>query len=204
MKEVEDLNMSIHNSNKVDSESAKNSEHENVRANVVSNDELQVAAVFSSKQKVREVLEIVQNKTSVEPSQVEIIEAGDAKLSAKLERNSESIGKSMWSSHLLLGSLGLVAGLIAAFLLTQFGPALTQQNPLFTYIALISPGLFIGLFVAGLIGLRPDRNEVIQTVRHAVRYGKVALVINLRKSQSSSKVSQVLKQHSDNVVESIR
>lgn len=203
-KEVEDLDMSIHNSHKVDSESAKSGEHENLRANVVSNDELQVAAVFSSKEKVREVLEIVQNRTSVEPSQIEVIEAGDPKLSEKLERNSESIGKSMWSSHLLLGSLGLVAGLIAAFLLTQFGPALTQQNPLFTYIALISPGLFIGLFVAGLIGLRPDRNEVIQTVRHAVRYGKVALVINLRKSQSSSKVSQVLKQHSESVVESIR
>ena len=110
----------------------------------------------------------------------------------------------MWSSHLLLGAVGLVVGLIAAFLLTQFGPAITQQNPLFTYIALISPGLFIGLFVAGLIGLRPDRNEVIQTVRHAVRYGKVALVINLKKTQSASQVTKLLKQHSDNVVESIR
>ena len=103
-----------------------------------------------------------------------------------------------------LGFAGLAVGLIAAFLLTQFGPALTKQNPLFTYIALISPGLFIGLFIAGLMGLRPDRNEVIQTVRHAVRYGKVALVINLKKSQSASKLSSLLRQHSDKVVESIR
>ena len=196
--------MSIQNSNKVDSESAKSNEHENLRADVVSNDELQVAAVFSSKQEVQEALVMVQDQTSVESSQIEIIEAGDPNMSEKLERSSTSIGKSMWSSHLTLGSLGLLAGLAAAFLLTQFGPALTQQNPLFTYIALISPGLFIGLFIAGLIGLRPDRNEVIQTVRHAIRYGKVALVINLKKSQSSSKVSQVLKQHSDSVVESIR
>lgn len=196
--------MNVQSSNKVVSESANSNEHENFRANVVSNGELQVAAVFPSKQKVQEVLEIVKDNTSVEASQVEIIEAGDPKMSEKLERNSASIGKSMWSSHLLLGSIGVVLGLITAFLLTQFGPALTQQNPLFTYIALISPGLFIGLFIAGLIGLRPDRNEVIQTVRHAVRYGKVALVINLKKSQSSSKVSQLLKQHSDKVVESIR
>ncbi len=98
----------------------------------------------------------------------------------------------------------LVVGLVTAFLLTLFGPALTQQNPLFTYVALISPGIFIGLFIAGLIGLRPDRNQVIQTVRHAVRFGKVALVINLEKSQSSSKVSQLLKLHTDKVVESIR
>ncbi|MCH2192493.1 MAG: hypothetical protein MK188_16425, partial [Gammaproteobacteria bacterium] len=179
-------------------------EHVNLRANVVSNGELQVAAVFPSKIKVQEVLEIVQEETSVEASQIEIIEAGDPNMSEKLERNSASIGKSMWSSHLLLGSVGLVVGLVTAFLLTLFGPALTQQNPLFTYVALISPGIFIGLFIAGLIGLRPDRNQVIQTVRHAVRFGKVALVINLKNSQSSSKVSQLLKQHTDKVVESIR
>jgi uncharacterized protein YacL len=196
--------MNIENPNSANSDNASDNEHVNLRANVVSNGELQVAAVFPSKIKVQEVLEIVQEETSVEASQIEIIEAGDPNMSEKLERNSASIGKSMWSSHLLLGSVGLVVGLVAASLLTLFGPALTQQNPLFTYIALISPGIFIGLFIAGLIGLRPDRNQVIQTVRHAVRFGKVALVINLKKSQSSSKVSQLLKQHTDKVVESIR
>lgn len=196
--------MNIENPNSTNSDNASDNEHVNLRANVASNGELQVAAVFPSKRKVQEVLEIVQEETSVEASQIEIIEAGDPNMSEKLERNSASIGKSMWSSHLLLGSVGLVVGLVTAFLLTLFGPALTQQNPLFTYIALISPGIFIGLFIAGLIGLRPDRNQVIQTVRHAVRFGKVALVINLEKSQSSSKVSQLLKQHTDKVVESIR
>lgn len=196
--------MNIENPNSTNSDNASDNEHVNLRANVVSNGELQVAAVFPSKRKVQEVLEIVQEETSVEASQIEIIEAADPNMSEKLERNSAYIGKSMWSSHLLLGSVGLVVGLVTAFLLTLFGPALTQQNPLFTYIALISPGIFIGLFIAGLIGLRPDRNQVIQTVRHAVRFGKVALVINLEKSQSSSKVSQLLKQHTDKVVESIR
>ncbi|MFZ8199988.1 hypothetical protein [Alteromonas portus] len=196
--------MNVENSNSATSQKDSSKGHENVRANVVSNGNIQVAAVFSSRQKVQEVLNAVQDETSIEVSQVEIVEAGDPKMSEKLERNSAAIGKSMWSSHLLLGSVGLFAGLVVAFFLTQFGPALTQQNPLFTYIALISPGLFIGLFIAGLIGLRPDRNEVIQTVRHAVRYGKVALIINLKKSQSSSEVSQLLKQHTDKVVESVR
>ena len=58
--------MSIQNSNNVDSESAKSNEHENLRANIISNDELQVAAVFSSKQKVQEALAIVQDQTSVD------------------------------------------------------------------------------------------------------------------------------------------
>ena len=45
--------MNVQSSNKVVSESANSNEHENFRANVVSNGELQVAAVFPSKQKVQ-------------------------------------------------------------------------------------------------------------------------------------------------------
>ncbi|GFD96608.1 hypothetical protein KUL156_19660 [Alteromonas sp. KUL156] len=194
--------MAIENSAKSNSDNANS--NENFRTRVVPDKELQVAAIFSSNQKVKEVIQIVTDNTNIEGSQIEVIEASDPDMSKKLERNSESIGKSMWTSHLLLGSVGLAVGLLTAFLLTQFGPALTKQNPLFTYIALISPGLFIGLFVAGLIGLRPDRNEVVQTVRHAVRYGKVALIINLKESQSAANLSQLLNQHSDKVVESIR
>jgi len=194
--------MAIENSAKSNSDNANS--NENFRTRVVPDKELQVAAIFSSNQEVQEVIQIVTNNTNIEGSQIEVIEASDPNMSKKLERNSESIGKSMWTSHLLLGSVGLAVGLITAFLLTQFGPDLTKQNPLFTYIALISPGLFIGLFVAGLIGLRPDRNEVVQTVRHAVRYGKVALIINLKESQSAANLSQLLNQHSDKVVESIR
>ncbi|GFD77385.1 hypothetical protein KUL118_02470 [Tenacibaculum sp. KUL118] len=194
--------MAIENSAKSNSDNANS--NENFRTRVVPDKELQVAAIFSSNKKVQEVIQIVTDNTNIEGSQIEVIEASDPNMSKKLERNSESIGKSMWTSHLLLGSVGLAVGLLTAFLLTQFGPALTKQNPLFTYIALISPGLFIGLFVAGLIGLRPDRNEVVQTVRHAVRYGKVALIINLKESQSAANLSQLLNQHSDKVVESIR
>ena len=194
--------MAIENSAKSNSDNANS--NENFRTRVVPDKELQVAAIFSSNKKVQEVIQIVTDNTNIEGSQIEVIEASDPNMSKKLERNSESIGKSMWTSHLLLGSVGLAVGLLTAFLLTQFGPALTKQNPLFTYIALISPGLFIGLFVAGLIGLRPDRNEVVQTVRHAVRYGKVALIVNLKESQSAANLSQLLNQHSDKVVESIR
>ena len=99
--------MNIENPNSTNSDNASDNEHVNLRANVVSNGELQVAAVFPSKRKVQEVLEIVQEETSVEASQIEIIEAGDPNMSEKLERNSASIGKSMWSSHLLLRRVDL-------------------------------------------------------------------------------------------------
>lgn len=180
------------------------SNHKNLRGAVISSNKLQVAAIFESKQRAQQMVEIVRDNTEVEPSQIELIDAGDPYFSEKLEKSSNKIGRSLWSSHLLLGSVGLIVGMVAAFLLTQFGPALTQQNALFTYIALISPGIFVGLFVAGLMGLRPDRDHLIQSVKHAIRYGKVAMVINMRKSQSSDEVITVLDRHAGNVVESVR
>ncbi|WP_232364936.1 hypothetical protein [Salinimonas marina] len=90
-----------------------------------------------------------------------------------------------------------------AWLLVSFGPALTQNNPLFTYIAMISPGIFIGLFIAGLISLRPDRSEVIDTVRHAIRRKHFAVIVNLKQSQSPARISELLGQRSHKVVEAV-
>lgn len=179
-------------------------DHDNFRAQLISARHTQVAAVFDSEQEARSSAEELTKQAAVSSSQITLVDPTDKKISQKLEGSSKSIGKSLWHSHLALGGAGLVIGLIAAFLLTQFGPALTQQNPMFTYIALISPGLFIGLFVAGLIGLRPDRTEIIDTVRHAVRERRYALIINLKESQSASAVSKSLNARSDKVVEALK
>ena len=176
----------------------------NIRAAIISSDKLQVAAIFDTTDDARNALKLVELKTNVAAHQSELIEPSDPQLSAKLEQKSSAIANTLWTSHLVLSALGFVIGMIAAFLLTQYGPALTQQNPLFTYIALISPGTFIGMFIAGLIGLRPDRNEIVRDVSEATRNGKSALIINLRKSQSAKTISGLLKQQSHNVVQSIK
>ena len=180
------------------------SEHENLRADIAPTNKVQVAAIFEDKHEAQTTAEQLTANKGISPQQVTLIDGQDEKLSQKLEGSSEKIGKHMWNSHLVLGGIGLLVGLLFAFILVELGPALTQQNPLFTYIALISPGIFTGLFIAGLLGLRPDRSQIIQTVRHAVRRKKVALVINLEKSQSVSDVSQFLNNRSNTVVEAIR
>ncbi|WP_218310650.1 hypothetical protein [Alteromonas antoniana] len=179
-------------------------DHENFRAELISAKHTQVAAIFNSQQEASNSASELTKNTAVKASQITLVDPNDNKLSQKLEGPSKPIGKSMWHSHLALGGAGLVAGLIAAFFLTQFGPALTQQNPLFTYIALISPGLFIGLFIAGLIGLRPDRTEIINTVRHAVKERRYALIINLKDSQSVKTVTEALSKSSNKVVEAVK
>lgn len=176
----------------------------NRRASMIASEHLQVAAVFDTKTNAQNAIDAVSEQTNIALSQVELVESGDPKLSEKLEKNTETIGNNLWTSHLVLGSVGLIIGLICAFLLTQYGPALTQQNPMFTYIALISPGIFIGLFIAGLLGLRPDRNQIVQTVRHAIRNKQVALIISLKQSQSVKELEAVLRPHANDVVAAIK
>ena len=159
----------------------------------------QVAAVFDSQSDADSSVQTVRD-AGIEPEQITLIRPMDTHFSEKLEQESRKIGKSLWHSHLIFGSAGLLAGLFAAFMLVMFGPELTQNNPTFTFIALISPGLFIGLFIAGLLGLRPDRDEIIQTVRSAVRRKKFALIIDLKKEQSSSRIRKLLSSNSNTVV----
>lgn len=170
---------------------------------IINSEHTQVAAVFDSQTEADDSVQTVRD-AGIDSEQITLIRPMDSHFSEKLEQQSQKIGKKLWRSHLMLGTAGLLVGLLAAFVLVMFGPELTRNNPMFTFIALISPGLFIGLFVAGLLGLRPDRDEMIQTVRSAIRRRKFALVIDLKKDQSSSRIRKLLSNNSSTVVEAAR
>lgn len=167
----------------------------------VSAEQVQIASVFESRENAHRAIQNVVKTSVVEAPQVTLIEPGDTEFNRKLEGDSKALGNMMWYSHLILGGAGLIIGLIVAYFLVEFGPAMTQQNPIFTYIALISPGLFVGLFVAGLISLRPDRTKIIEVVRSAIKSKRYAVIVNLRKGQSASDISAMLKRYSDQVVQ---
>lgn len=164
----------------------------------------QLAAIFDDEQQATRSITSLKTQTHLSPQQFTLIHPHDQAFNAKLEKASDKIGKHLWHSHLILGAAGIFTGLLLAFILVNIGPALTQNNPLFTYIALISPGLFIGLFVAGLISLRPDRDAIVQTVRTAIRRGKCALVVNLKQNQSMTEVRDTLAKYSNKVTAAIQ
>lgn len=178
--------------------------HESFNSSFISSSQTQVAAVYDSVDSVKHSIDDITSGTDIERSQITIVDPQDDHFSEKLEGASAPLGKKLWHSHLVLGGSGLLLGLVVAYLLVQFGPALTQNNPLFTYIALISPGLFLGLFAAGLMGIRPDRTEIIDTVRHAIRNRRYAIVVNMKSHQSVSRLAEIMGQRSRKVVEAIQ
>lgn len=57
--------------------------------------------------------------------------------------------------------------------------------------------------IASLIGLSADSDDIVQSVKHAVKRGNIALVVNMRRSQSPKAVVDVLKQYAYQVVEAV-
>ncbi|MDC8830295.1 hypothetical protein [Alteromonas gilva] len=180
------------------------STHQNDRSKLTSAKHIQIASIFSSKETADDAIDEVVKSTDVGQQQITLVQPGDTEFNRKLEGDSKALGKMMWYSHLILGASGLVVGLIIAYLLVAYGPALTQQNPTATYIAMVSPGIFTGVFVAGLLSLRPDRTQIIDVVRQAVKRSQYAVVVNLRKDQSVSRISELFSRNSNKVVESIQ
>lgn len=175
-----------------------------IRTNLAGAENTQLASIFAEQDKAKYTISEVIRHTPVAPEQITVISPNDPDFNRKLEGESKELGKMMWYSHLILGGAGLFIGMIVAYVLVEFGPALTQNNPLFTYIAMISPGIFIGLFVAGLLSLRPDRTEVIDVVREAVRNKHYAVIVNLRKGQSVEAISELFSEHSQRVVAAVQ
>ncbi len=144
-----------------------------------------IAAIYSSQDGVEQAKAIILRKLGLPESKVKIIRPSDEQTSRKLEGKSQPIGKKMLNLHFVYGFYGLLVGMGLAFLLVEFGPDFTTQNPFFTYIALISPGLFIGLFIAGLLSLKPQRDRLNQDVVAHKNNNDWTLVIDTTQTQYS-------------------
>jgi hypothetical protein len=125
-----------------------------------------VAATYKTKDDIKQAKIVLTRKLGLRESNVKIIAPNDNMEGAKLEGKSKKVGNNMLMSHVRNTLLGFLIGMAIAFILVQYGPALTQNNPMFTYIALISPGIFIGMFFAGFRSLKPEHDIINQ---HAVK-----------------------------------
>lgn len=123
-----------------------------------------IAAVYSSKDAVMQAKAVVMRKLGLSERKIKVIAPHESHVSEKLEGKASKVKSQMWSLHVTWGLLGFVIGMIVAYFLSSSGPMWAQQNVGFTYLALVSPGLFIGLFIGGFLSLKPERDTVNQEV----------------------------------------
>lgn len=144
-----------------------------------------VAAIYLSKEQVLSASAVIRRKLGLPDRKVQVISPTESKPEDKLEKRSEKVGANMFNLHYFYGTAGLLVGIIIAYLLVNFGPAWSQQNPVFTYIALISPALFVGLFLAGFLSLKPEHDPINQETIEKQSEGKWTLVVDTENTSCS-------------------
>ena len=137
-----------------------------------------IAAFYDEETKAQRAKKTLRETLALDAQALKIIGPEGNNVSKQLEGKSAPIGKQMLSAHFLYAIASFLLGMLIALLLVEFGPSLFANNPLFTFIAFVSPGIFIGVFAGGLRSLKPERDAVNQAVLEAKEENKWTLVVN--------------------------
>jgi hypothetical protein len=123
--------------------------------------------------------------------QISTVSPEDIDFEYKLEPDSKGIGQTVLRSHLILGFACSVVGLIIAGVLMTIGPAFATSSPVMMLSAAAILGAFIGLLIAGVISIRPDHEQPINSARHATHY-QWSVVVQTKAHHQIEKAKKIM------------
>ncbi len=159
-----------------------------------------VAAIFADPAVARETAGRLRQALQLEEAQVQLIGPGDARPGRKLEPESEGIFRTLLRAHLRLGLLGAVAGAVVFAVLWSKGIPYIVNSAVMAAAVLVGFGVVGGLFLGGLMTLRPDHDPYITRVYAALDEGRTAVVVHSFTREQKTQALAFLKQYSDEVV----
>lgn len=130
-----------------------------------------VSAQYNSQEAADQAVQILVNKAYIPRFQIRVVQPYDPNMARKIEPESKGIARTLAKSHTVLGSAGLIFGLLLAAVLVMLGPEMTRASPMFTFIALGFLFTFLGLLLAGAVSLRPDHDPMLEKTRTATDSG---------------------------------
>ena len=142
----------------------------------VSNSKL--AAVFASLPMAREAAGALSSELGLAPAQVKLVGPGEADVDIKLEPEGGGIWRTIVRAHVRLGILGAVLGVVAFVVLMAAGIPFIVNSPWAAGLVLLGFGATAGLFLGGLVSLRPDHDRYIQATRAAMEAGCTTVLVH--------------------------
>ncbi len=155
--------------------------------------------VYDSEEEAREVARRIGDRTSVRDEQVKVVNPHDRQVGRKLEPESTGIAYTLVKSHVTLGIIGAVVGLLVGLLLVSFGGQMFATSPSYTTIVAAAVGAIAGLLLGGLASIRPDHDLLITEVQRAAKQGRWAVVVHARDEDEKRAVEAVLKERAEDV-----
>ena len=162
-----------------------------------------VAALFRRDQDARDAASHVVRDAHLPEKQVKVIGPGDAAMERKLEPEEPGIVHTLIKSHVTLGVLGLIVGLLAGGGLILAGVEWAVSSPFFTVGLAAVFGALGGMMTGGLVSIRPDRALLDIKVETAVQEGRWAVVVHPVNHGEEERALDVLEHTSGEVIHTL-
>ncbi|MFA3791449.1 hypothetical protein AB6T38_10055 [Aliiglaciecola sp. SL4] len=152
-----------------------------------------LVGVYENETTAKKAAEKLISDAELTNDELAIVSPKDRHFASKIEPETKAVGKTLLASHLMLGLIGMVIGLLVASSLIIAGIQFAVSSPVMLTIATATLGTFMGLLVAGAISLRPDHDSVVNEARDASSYNKWSVVVHAKNKQQIQQAKKVIK-----------
>lgn len=139
-------------------------------------------------------LEKLRRKLSLDESDVELLTPADQDINRSLEPESKGIWHTLIRSHLWLGGLGGLIGLLVFGLMYQLDVPFVVGNAMAAASLLLGFGIVGGMLLGGALTLRPDHAPFLVAARAALRAGRIVVVVHARTLEQRRQAEEILDQ----------
>lgn len=152
-----------------------------------------VAAVFATAGAARDAARELAGALSLDAGQVKVITASEPHPGRKLEPESRGIWHTIVIAHVRLGLVGAFLGLMAFAIGYAMGIRFVTSSPVATALVLLFFGTVAGLFMGGLVSLRPDHDRYVLAARDAMEQGRATVVVHAFTTAQADQAAEFLR-----------
>ncbi len=167
----------------------------------VSNSKL--AAIFPMSASARFAAAALVEQLGFKPAQVKLITPGTADTDIKLEPESGNIWRTIVRAHVKMALFGAAAGGVVFAVMLLMGLPHVASSPWAAAGWWVLYGAIGGLFLGGLVTLRPDHDRYVQAVRQAIAAGRSAVVVHALSMQQQREAARFLAERGGEVTRTL-
>jgi len=151
-----------------------------------------LAGFFDSEQELEGVSAKIRSASGLQNTQLWVVRPHDSDYHHKLEPETQGVARTAIRSHLWLGLVGMLAGVLLWLVLYFAGIAAIVSSPFYSGAAIVAFATVAGLLLGGLVTSRPDHQVVVQRVDEATKAGRWTLILHPRSEEQCKAVEDVL------------
>ena len=151
-----------------------------------------LAAFFDTQDDLERVSEQLRSTSGLQNPQLWVVRPHAADFDRRLEPETQGVARTAVRAHLILGAVGLAAGLILWGALYAMDIPAIVSSPYYSGGAILAFSTVAGLLLGGLVTARPDHQIVIQSVDTATKEGRWSLVVHPRDEEQCNSAMAVL------------